>query len=635
MKLKPKTQKSLRIVISFVIVTILLLSMSVLAFDLAQANEEGADTNIETNSDEVSITEGEELGDLLSTLDSSTDVGEVGEPVNFETEEVASEPVNFEAEEVASEPDNFEVEEVASEPDNFEVEGLAVAQEDLQGQQEPKIEETHAQESVIENQPISQEGSYNNLRTTQFPQVQTIENTFTIVENARKVQRLEKVWVDSNDDLRIRPAEVQVSVTGPNNYNQTITLNASNGWSHEWAIGALSPGTYTVVETVPEHYTVSYAYGDPYLDVYESDETVTSGETWNFSDLRLNYPNYIAVKKGNVFTIWTRAPLANNGEFLTTLTNRTFPSNFNNMIMTNTNFVSGAGNFTNSDLGVEITLSGEMDGTITFNDPSNWSLYIFGQVIDDETIIITNTLVNPTVNVEGTKTWIDDNNAAGHRPSSIDVTVKGKVGNDVVYQNTKTITGDDWSYSWTDLPLYQSGGGMITYTIEELSVPYYETSQEGYNLTNTLKTVDVTIDKIVKGNFGDYTNLFDFTLISNMGHNITFELAHSSEPKVISNIPPNTILTLTEESGIYDVTIKVGATSIGSTTVDGVTTFVINLADFDNEDITIEVTNRYDITIETGIYTDSLPFIAILTFSLTTLSIMFTRKRIVNKNNRG
>ena len=47
-----------------------------------------------------------------------------------------------------------------------------------------------------------------------------------------------------------------------------------------------------------------------------------------------------------------------------------------------------------------------------------------------------------------------------------------------------------------------------------------------------------------------------------------------------------------------------------------------------NQDITITVTNERDVTIDTGIFTDSLPFIIILVFAIFAISVIVIRKRI-------
>ena len=110
---------------------------------------------------------------------------------------------------------------------------------------------------------------------------------------------------------------------------------------------------------------------------------------------------------------------------------------------------------------------------------------------------ITNTLTG-TTEVRGTKTWLDNSNAYDTRPDSIVLTLyrhldgqdeSDKVAvTDAVPQWTE-INSVTWSYEYTGLPKYNSEGVQYIYSVEE-TVPegYLQTSQNGYHITNTLKT---------------------------------------------------------------------------------------------------------------------------------------------------
>ena len=95
------------------------------------------------------------------------------------------------------------------------------------------------------------------------------------------------------------------------------------------------------------------------------------------------------------------------------------------------------------------------------------------------TITVKNTHTPETVDVEGTKTWTDENDQDGKRPESI--TVNLLADNAVI--DTKTVTANDgWSWSWTNLPKYEVGkvGHEITYTVVEDEVTgYTATTTEG------------------------------------------------------------------------------------------------------------------------------------------------------------
>ncbi len=138
--------------------------------------------------------------------------------------------------------------------------------------------------------------------------------------------------------------------------------------------------------------------------------------------------------------------------------------------------------------------------------------------------IITNSYTPETTTVSGHKTWVgdeskevveevpsDDNKDAGgatvpetrtvvnpSRPSSITVNLlaDGKKIDD------ETVTAEDnWSWSFTNLPVYNNGK-KIVYTVTEDTVKDYVTSIYGYNITNTYSPnkTSVTVNKEWKDN---------------------------------------------------------------------------------------------------------------------------------------
>ncbi|MGX7112398.1 Cna B-type domain-containing protein [Gemella cuniculi] len=98
--------------------------------------------------------------------------------------------------------------------------------------------------------------------------------------------------------------------------------------------------------------------------------------------------------------------------------------------------------------------------------------------------IIKNTKKNTEkVNIEGTKTWEDNNNQDGKRPSKIKVILNKMVDGKTTKVGEKEVTEENWSYSFTDLPKYENGK-EVKYTIDEEVVEGYTKEVNGYNLKN-------------------------------------------------------------------------------------------------------------------------------------------------------
>ena len=94
---------------------------------------------------------------------------------------------------------------------------------------------------------------------------------------------------------------------------------------------------------------------------------------------------------------------------------------------------------------------------------------------------VTNNHTPATVKVSGAKTWNDDNNQDGIRPSSITVNL---LANGQQVASKKVSASDNWQYSFDNLAAY-ANGQKITYTVTEDAVAGYTSTVDGYNITNT------------------------------------------------------------------------------------------------------------------------------------------------------
>ena len=105
---------------------------------------------------------------------------------------------------------------------------------------------------------------------------------------------------------------------------------------------------------------------------------------------------------------------------------------------------------------------------------------------------ITNTHIPETVNISGTKTWVNDNET--QRPDSITVNL---LEDGTTVNSTEVTENKDgkWVYEFKDLPKYKNGT-EIKYTVKEDAVARYETTYSGYDIINTLKPLDLTTKKI-------------------------------------------------------------------------------------------------------------------------------------------
>ncbi len=113
---------------------------------------------------------------------------------------------------------------------------------------------------------------------------------------------------------------------------------------------------------------------------------------------------------------------------------------------------------------------------------------------------LTNKHTPETVDVSGEKTWDDNNDQDGKRPTSIKVKLIKKVGDkDPEVVETKEVTkgaDDKWTYEFKNLPKYEKGK-LITYTIDEEEVTGYKKTIDGTNIKNSYTPGKVSI-KVTK-----------------------------------------------------------------------------------------------------------------------------------------
>lgn len=109
------------------------------------------------------------------------------------------------------------------------------------------------------------------------------------------------------------------------------------------------------------------------------------------------------------------------------------------------------------------------------------------------------------INITANKTWKDNSNVNGKRPTSIKLQLKN--GEQIIQEKLvtgNTTTNEGWGYTFTDLPKYNSEGNEIVYTVDEAEsnlgdLEYYDKLVENDSITNTFKVTEDTVEsKITK-----------------------------------------------------------------------------------------------------------------------------------------
>lgn len=106
--------------------------------------------------------------------------------------------------------------------------------------------------------------------------------------------------------------------------------------------------------------------------------------------------------------------------------------------------------------------------------------------------VITNTR-SENITISGEKTWEYGKDGEQYTPDEIIVKLMKNNGEDKVA--TQTVVADDngeWTYEFTNLPLFDDRGVEIDYSITEEKVPGFNFKVDGYNITNTQETINIS-----------------------------------------------------------------------------------------------------------------------------------------------
>ncbi|WP_290123282.1 Cna B-type domain-containing protein [Lactococcus fujiensis] len=271
-----------------------------------------------------------------------------------------------------------------------------------------------------------------------------------------------KTWDDNNNQDGLRPSAITVNLIANGDTANPVastTATAANNWAYTFSNvpenAAGTPITYTVTENNVPGYTATYN-GTNITNTHIPATTSVSGtKTWDDNN------NQDGMRPASI-TI----TLSANGKVV------------------DSQEVTAANNWQYSFTNLAMNSGGNpIDYSVSESDVPNYTSAKDGYNF-------TNTHTPLTTSISGEKTWVDNDNQDGLRPSTITVNLiaNGDTANPVA--TTQATAANNWAYNFTDLPQY-ANGKMITYSVEETPVTGYTATYNGMNITNT-HTTDTT-----------------------------------------------------------------------------------------------------------------------------------------------
>ena len=259
-----------------------------------------------------------------------------------------------------------------------------------------------------------------------------------------------KTWNDNNNQDGIRPSSITVNLLANGQQVASKKVSASDNWQYSFDnLAAYANGkkiTYTVTEDAVAGYTSTVDGYNVTNNHTPATVKVSGTKTWNDNN------NQDGIRPSSI-----TVNLLANGQQVAS-----------KKVSASDNWQYSFDNLAAYANGQKITY------TVTEDAVAGYTSTVDGYNV-------TNNHTPATVKVSGTKTWKDNNNQDGIRPSSITVNLLAN-GRQVA---SKTVSAsDNWQYSFDNLAAY-ANGQKITYTVTENAVAGYTSTVDGYNITNT------------------------------------------------------------------------------------------------------------------------------------------------------
>ena len=357
-----------------------------------------------------------------------------------------------------------------------------------------------------------------------------------------------KIWNDKNNQDGKRPLNISINLYADGEYTgKVVTIDASDNWKYEFTNLPKYADGKEIVYTIEEDKVAGYTTvinGFDITNSYTTETTkVTVTKTWNDNNdqdgmrpesitINLLANNKIVksakvTEKDNWSYTFENLDKYANGELVTYTVEEEAVEGYKAVVdgynITNTHTpitlsINGEkvwvdnndeAGFRPESITVNLLANGEVIDTKLVTSEAEWKytfenlpMYKDGQKIkyeveeltvdnyetsydNENPFIIVNTHNPSKITVSGIKTWVDNNDQDGIRPDSITINLTGKIGDEIVYEDSKVVSADDnWKFEFTNLPEYKYGK-LISYTIDEEDVEGYSKEINGYDVINT------------------------------------------------------------------------------------------------------------------------------------------------------
>ena len=382
-----------------------------------------------------------------------------------------------------------------------------------------------------------------------------------------------KAWEDGNNQDGLRPTDIKVQLYADGSkQGEEITLNAGNQWSYTWSDLDEMKSGQKIVYTVEE---VGKIVGY---------DTVISGEAKTGYVITNSHTPELTNISGE--KVWDDGD-NQDGKRPESITVNLLA----NGQKTDSKVVKAdkEGNWSYTFQNLPKYANGEpIIYTVTEDTVTDYTTEVTGTTI-------TNKYQPGKTSITVTKAWEDFNDHNGIRPSEIKVQLyaDGEAQGEEITLNAEK----QWTYIWTDLD-ERKAGELIDYTVKETeNIDNYETTisgdaHTGYIITNTLKTGNLELEKLITGDLSDEKltaeekEALTFTITGPYDYQETVYYSDFTDGKyLLSSLPLG-------EYQVIEANAKIpGYVLTADYSVEEGTTEILH-----NETATVTITNNYETT---------------------------------------
>jgi len=307
--------------------------------------------------------------------------------------------------------------------------------------------------------------------------------TITNTRTGDKDIPVQKLWLDGNDPSA-RPLSITVNLLANGKVVDTADLTKADGWNYIFEDKAIFDNegksiNYTIKEKSVENYN-SEVDGFTITNLRTGEIDIPVEKIWLDNGERTIDKITVNLYK----QVTSQPPIEMDAEMVTPLAVA--------LVLVET---------------LELNSENEWENTFTDLPEFDENGYLIDYFLEeipvegygtsiieneDGSFTITNLRTGIT-SVSGSKTWMDEEGTS-LRPETITIIL---LRNGVEDERTEISEEDLWTFEFKNLPAFDDKGIAYDYTVDEVSVPGYETSTEGYEIFN-LRTgkIDIPVDKI-------------------------------------------------------------------------------------------------------------------------------------------